>query len=58
MKGMKIGGASISEKHANFIENAGFARAEDILALMQKIKDRVYEQFGLILEPEVRIIGQ
>jgi UDP-N-acetylmuramate dehydrogenase len=58
LKGMKIGGAQVSEKHANFIVNTGSARAEDILALMQKIKDQVYEQFGFILEPEVRIIGQ
>lgn len=58
LKGMKIGEARVSEKHANFIVNTGSARAEDIIALMQKIKDRVYEQFGVILEPEVRIIGQ
>ncbi len=58
LKGMSIGGAKISEKHANFIVNTGSARAADIIALMQKIKDQVYEQFGLILEPEIRIIGQ
>jgi UDP-N-acetylmuramate dehydrogenase len=58
LKGIRIGGAMISEKHANFIVNTGSARAKDIIALMQKIKDQVYEQFGLILESEVRIIGQ
>lgn len=57
LKGEKIGGARISPKHANFIVNEGGARAEDILALMQKAEEKVLEHSGIHLEPEIRVIG-
>lgn len=58
LKGMRIGGAQISPKHANFIVNLGGATADDVLALMAEMRDRVFQRFGIELEPEVRIIGQ
>ena len=47
LKGHRIGGAQISPKHANFIENAGDARSEDALALMTEARRRAFEQFGV-----------
>ncbi len=58
LKGFTIGGAKISEKHANFIVNTGNASAADILNLMQLVQQQVYEQFGIKLEPEVHILGE
>ena len=58
LKGMRIGGAQISPKHANFIVNLGGATADDVLALMAEMRNRVFQRFGIELEPEVRIIGQ
>jgi UDP-N-acetylmuramate dehydrogenase len=57
LKGMRIGGAHISPKHANFIVNLGGASANDVLALMAEMRKRVFERFGIELEPEIRIIG-
>lgn len=57
LKGRSIGGAKISEKHANFIVNTGNASATDILKLMRLVQDTVYKQFGIKLEPEVHILG-
>jgi UDP-N-acetylmuramate dehydrogenase len=57
-KGVKIGGARVSEVHANFIINDGTATASDILELISLIKERVRKQFGIGLVEEVRIIGQ
>lgn len=57
LKGVCIGGACISEKHANFIVNTGAATAADIFALMQKAQQTVKEKFGVTLEPEVRVLG-
>ena len=56
LKGHSIGGAKISEKHANFIVNTGNASATDILKLMRLVQETVYKQFGIKLEPEVHII--
>jgi UDP-N-acetylmuramate dehydrogenase len=59
LKGHEIGGARISEKHANFIVNPkGKARASDIEALIEHARDAVKERFGIELVPEVRIIGE
>lgn len=58
MKGVKLGGAQVSEKHANFILNRDNARAEDILRLMEKVRAAVYEEFRIELQPEVRIVGE
>ena len=58
MKGMRVGGAMISDKHANFIVNAGAARAADIEHLIEEAKRRVQARFGIALECEVRIVGE
>lgn len=58
LKGYTIGGAQISPKHANFIVNRGGARAADIEALIVLAERRVREKFGIVLEREVRIIGE
>lgn len=57
LKGARIGGAQISEKHANFIINAGYAQSGDVIRLMEKIKERVYNRFKIELEPEVEIVS-
>lgn len=57
MKGVKQGGAQVSEAHANFILNRNKATAEDILSLMGKVQAAVYEKFQVELQPEVRIVG-
>ena len=58
LKGKRLNGAEISSKHANFIVNRGGASAADILALMDLARERVAAQFGITLEPEIRIIGE
>lgn len=57
LKGKKIGGAQVSEKHANFIINTGGASASDILELMAFIQKTVFNTFNIELEPEVKIVG-
>jgi UDP-N-acetylmuramate dehydrogenase len=57
LKGLRIGGAQVSEMHANFIVNTGQATARDILDLMERVKEEVYRKFGIALQPEVRVIG-
>lgn len=57
MRGARVGGALITEKHANFIANVAEATAEDILALMRETRRRVMEEFGASLEPEIRFWG-
>ena len=58
LKGHRIGGAQISPRHANFIENAGGARSEDALALMAEARRRAWEQYGVELEHEVVFLGE
>lgn len=58
LKGLRRGGAQISEKHANFIVNTGNARAEDVLWLMDYAQETVQQLFGIELETEVRVIGE
>jgi UDP-N-acetylmuramate dehydrogenase len=58
LKGFRIGGAQVSEKHAGFVINAGGATCADILALIAHIQQTVYEQTGVRLEPEVRMVPQ
>lgn len=58
LKGLRIGQAEVSRKHANFIINLGGARAAEIEALMSQIQQRVYEQSGVWLESEVRVVGE
>ncbi|MCX7856783.1 MAG: UDP-N-acetylmuramate dehydrogenase [Deltaproteobacteria bacterium] len=57
LKGLRIGDACVSEKHANFIVNLGNATAQDIKLLIDKIKKEVYEKEGVILEEEVELWG-
>jgi UDP-N-acetylmuramate dehydrogenase len=57
LKGHRIGGAQISPKHANFIENADGATTADALALMAEARRRAFEQFGVRLEHEVELLG-
>ena len=57
LKGHRIGGAQISPKHANFIENAGEARSADAVALIAEARRRAREQYGVTLEPEVQLLG-
>ena len=57
LKGHRVGGAQISPKHANFIENAGGARTGDAVALMVEARRRAFEQFGVELRHEVRFLG-
>jgi UDP-N-acetylmuramate dehydrogenase len=56
-KGYRVGGAVVSGKHANFIINSGAATSEDVLKLAEIIQKKVFEKFGIELEPEVRIVG-
>lgn len=56
LKGLRVGDAEVSEKHAGFIINRGNATAKDILELEEKIKERVMSRFGIMLEREVRLI--
>lgn len=58
LKGYRIGGAQISPRHANFIENAGEATSADALALMVEARRRAREEFGVELEHEVRFLGR
>ena len=58
LKGLTVGGAQVSEKHAGFLINTGGATAGDFLALMERVQRAVYEREGVRLEPEVRILGQ
>ena len=57
LRGHQIGGAQISLRHANFIENAGEARSADAIALMAEARRRALEQFGVELEHEVEFLG-
>jgi UDP-N-acetylmuramate dehydrogenase len=57
LKGKRLNGAEISAKHANFIVNRGGASAADIRALMDMARERVQSQFGISLEPEIRVMG-
>jgi UDP-N-acetylmuramate dehydrogenase len=58
LKGARIGGAQVSEKHGNFIVNRGGATAEEILSLIALVQRRVLENSGQSLETEVKIIGE
>jgi UDP-N-acetylenolpyruvoylglucosamine reductase len=57
LKGFRVGGAQISPKHANFIENAGGATTADAVALIAEARRRALDQFGVRLEPEVQLLG-
>ena len=56
LRGYRVGGAQVSEKHCGFVINTGDATAEDVLQLMEHVKDTVKATFGVELEPEVIVI--
>ncbi len=58
LRGFQVGGAQVSEKHCGFVINRGQATAADIKALMGQVSDRVFTQFGVRLEPEVKQVGE
>ena len=57
LKGYRAGGAEVSEKHAGFVINKGGATTEDVLAVMRHVREKVFEDSGIMLEPEVRLIN-
>ena len=57
-QGLEHGGARFAPKHANFVENTGEATTADVLELMAEGRRRVYEKFGIELEPEVQALGR
>lgn len=56
LKGLTVGGAQVSEKHAGFIINRGGATASDVLALMQNVKEKVARDYGIVLESEIEYV--
>lgn len=58
LKGMSVGGAEVSTKHGGFIINKNNATAKDVLDLVQKVKDKIYNKFGKKIELEIEIIGE
>ena len=56
LKGLTVGGAQVSEKHAGFVINIGGATCKDVLSLIRQVQDQVMETQGVYLEPEVRIV--
>jgi UDP-N-acetylenolpyruvoylglucosamine reductase len=57
-RGLRVGGARFSEKHANFVENLGEATTKDVLELVAAGRRRVHDRFGVVLEPEVQLLGE
>ncbi|MCL5290701.1 MAG: hypothetical protein M1489_06735, partial [Firmicutes bacterium] len=58
LKGLSVGGAQVSQKHANFIVNLGGATAQDVAELIDRVRGAVLDNFGLELELEVKFLGQ
>ena len=58
LKGLTVGGAQVSEKHAGFVVNKGGAACKDIVELMAQVRERVFRETGVTLEPEVRCLGK
>ena len=57
LKGFRIGGAQVSEKHCGFVINTGNATAQDVRDVMTAVQNRVKGQFGVELEPEILFVG-
>ncbi len=57
LKGFSIGGAQVSEKHAGFVVNKGGASCDDVLRLLDAVRERVFAKTGIMLEPEIKYIG-
>ena len=58
LRGFRVGDAQVSEKHCGFVINRGSATASDVIQLMDQVRARVKEKFGVDLEPEVKRIGE
>lgn len=58
LKGLREGDAQISEVHGNYIVNLGRAKAKDVLTLMAIIRDKVFKKRGILLEPEIKVVGE
>ena len=58
LKGCRLGGAKVSEKHANFFENEGSATARDVLALVERVRGEIRSRFGVELELEMKVVGE
>ena len=58
LRGFQVGGAQVSEKHCGFVVNKGNATAADIMSLISQVQEKVRDQFGVTLEPEVKRMGE
>lgn len=58
LRGFQVGGAQVSEKHCGFVINTGNATAADIVELMKQVSEKVFQEFGVTLEPEVKRLGE
>lgn len=58
LRGFQIGDARVSDKHCGFIINTGNASAKDVLALIEHIQNEVYKRFNVMLEPEIKLVGE
>lgn len=58
LKGYRVGGAQVSEKHSGFVINRGDATAADVMQLIQDVQNKIKEQFGVAIEPEVKRVGR
>ena len=58
LRGFQVGGAQVSEKHCGFVINKDGATASDVMELMRQVSDKVYDKFGVRLEPEVKRLGE
>ncbi len=58
LRGYQLGGAQVSEKHCGFVINKGDATAQDVIQLMKNVREKVYEEFQVELEPEVKMVGE
>ncbi len=58
LRGYRVGDAQVSEKHAGFVINTGRATAEDVITLIRNVRKEVYEKSGILLEPEVCMLGE
>ena len=57
LRGAQCGQARVSDRHANFIVNLGGALAEDVIRLMEQMEKKVFEETGIVLEREVKVVG-
>ena len=58
LRGYRVGDAQVSEKHCGFVVNRGNATADDVIKLIDDVKAKVSEEYDVVLEPEVRMIGE